>query len=246
MDKKIYNENFHKDTELLTRHSAEVVCNLLSSIYKVQSVCDVGGGIGVWIDTFKKLHDFQEGIVLDGDYIDEGQLLISKDEFYPCDLEKQISIDRKFDLVICLEVAEHLRKERARSLVRDLCKLGDVILFSAAIPYQGGDGHINERPISYWRNMFYKEGYEAFDIVRPNIQNDKDICWWYKNNMIVYCNRESEICSLLDKVKTPIMLDWVRIETYLGQVNILNSKPHKFISKVYAMLNKIIDFDIRL
>ena len=50
---------------------------------------------------------------------------------------------RRFDLAICLEVAEHLESENSEGLIRCLTEVASVIVFSAAVPGQGGSGHIN-------------------------------------------------------------------------------------------------------
>ena len=69
-----------------------------------------------------------------------------------------LRIGRRFDLVNCLEVAEHLDASRADSFVDDLCALGDVVVFSAAIPGQGGTHHVNEQFQSYWQERFRRNG----------------------------------------------------------------------------------------
>jgi hypothetical protein len=51
----------------------------------------------------------------------------------------------RFDLALCLEVAEHLPAAAGDSLVRRLASVGARILFSAAIPGQGGRNHVNEK-----------------------------------------------------------------------------------------------------
>ena len=86
------------------------------------------------------------------------------------DLENNIQIESKFDLAITLEVAEHLSEIRADSFIDDLCALSDLILFSAAIPDQGGRHHINEQWQSYWEPKRFKQrGYHVYDIVRWKI-----------------------------------------------------------------------------
>jgi 2-polyprenyl-3-methyl-5-hydroxy-6-metoxy-1,4-benzoquinol methylase len=62
----------------------------------------------------------------------------------PLDLEKE------FDLVVSLEVAEHLPASAADQFVNTLVKHGKKILFSAAIPGQGGQDHLNEQWPDYW------------------------------------------------------------------------------------------------
>jgi hypothetical protein len=81
------------------------------------------------------------------------------------DLEKRVSSPTKSDLAICLEVAEHLSADRGQSLIEDLCALAHVVLFSAAVPRQGGTKHINERWQSYWAAQFRERGYTAYDVV---------------------------------------------------------------------------------
>ena len=97
----------------------------------------------------------------------------------------------RFDLAISLEVAEHLEPQRSDSLVRDLCALADTVLFAAAIPFQGGAGHINERWQSWWAQKFSENGYDPFDVLRRDIWGRRDIAWWYKQNTIFYVKRNS-------------------------------------------------------
>jgi hypothetical protein len=69
--------------------------------------------------------------------------------------------------------------------VADLCSAADVVLFSAAIPGQGGPGseeHPNEQWQSYWAQLFVDAGYHAFDAIRPAIWTDRRIAFWYRQN----------------------------------------------------------------
>lgn len=150
----------------------------------------LGGGIGVWLNVIKNKipQDKFNGRLFDGDYLTR-DMILDPDLFEKCDLENELTKKEKFDLVICLEVAEHLSKTRADSFIADLAQLGDIILFSAAIPFQGGVGHINEQPSSYWRKLFESNGFECFDIIRPEIKDDENIPFWYKNNCFVYIKK---------------------------------------------------------
>jgi hypothetical protein len=84
-----------------------------------------------------------------------------------------------------LEVAEHLRASRAEGLVKMLCGLSDRVLFSAAIPFQGGTGHVNEQWQSYWARLFRRNGFAAARN-QPNIRENRDVEIWYRNNLILY------------------------------------------------------------
>jgi hypothetical protein len=102
------------------------------------------------------------------------------------ELEESLRLNRRFDLAICLEVAEHLSGGRAASLVDDLCALSDCVLFSAAIPGQGGTNHINEQRQSYWAALFAERHFSLCDVVRPRIWNSRAVEWWYKQNAFLY------------------------------------------------------------
>ena len=246
LDKKIYNEAFQVGRNELTRYAARKILNQILDISPISSVVDVGGGIGVWLDECKKQmgSDFSYGFVLDGNYIDDKEKLVNKDQFIVYDLENKLNLDDKFDLVICLEVAEHLSKERAEGFVEDLTKLGDFVLFSAAIPYQGGNGHINEQPVSYWIELFAKRGYEAYDIIRPNIYMDQNIPFWYRNNIMVYCNKNSTLCEKLQNLSMPPMYDIVTLDVYKNRLEdldiFMNSRAYRGLSKLLAIINKLV------
>ena len=91
---------------------------------------------------------------------------------------------------MCLEVAEHLPEQSAKTLVESLCSLSDFILFSAAIPGQGGLHHLNEQWQEYWVVQFKEKGFAAFDCIRPKIWNNSKIQFWYKQNILLFAKRE--------------------------------------------------------
>lgn len=155
------------------------------------SVLDVGCGRGVWIADWQRrgLSDF---LGLDGDYVDVKTLLVPARCFRATDISKPIDLGRKFDLVECLEVAEHLPDSHADTLIDNLVRHGDLILFSAAIPGQGGEFHVNERPYDYWRQKFAERGYEAFDAIRSRIRHLTEIEPWYRYNAFIYATRAGQ------------------------------------------------------
>jgi hypothetical protein len=112
--------------------------------------------------------------------------MINPTRFHARDLEHGVGLDRTFDLAICLEVAEHLRKQSATRLVADLASLAPVVVFSAAVPGQGGLHHVNEQWPSYWAALFAGHGYAVADPIRPVIWDDDSVEWWYRQNVLVY------------------------------------------------------------
>lgn len=117
--------------------------------------------------------------------------MIEESSFHPANLEGggwTKSLDKKFDLVESLEVAEHLSPCRAYNFVEELTELGDVILFSAAISGQGGVNHVNEQMQSYWAEKFLQFGYVGIDCVRPKIWNNRNVDSWYRQNILIYAD----------------------------------------------------------
>lgn len=109
---------------------------VLNSYIRPHSVVDVGCGFGAFLCAYQ-----EEGVEtilgIDGPWVDDDLLLIGKADFMEADLELPLDLDSRFDLVISTEVAEHIPEASADAFVDTLTKLGDVILFSAAISWQG-------------------------------------------------------------------------------------------------------------
>lgn len=166
--------------------SAErIVGELVNLFPNTSSVVDVGCGVGTFLSVFKE-KGIKEVLGLDGPWVESELLQISADEFKILDLEKPTQLSRKFDMAICFEVAEHISASKAINFVSYLCELSDVVIFSAAIPAQGGNGHVNEQWQSYWAEIFETFGMRTYDIVRPKIWDDELILFWYRQNTLVF------------------------------------------------------------
>jgi SAM-dependent methyltransferase len=182
-----YNDPFFDYVDAGAIRSASVVVPLVYSMLKPASVLDVGCGRGGWLRAWKNAGAASiQGV--DGDYVDRSRLYIDLGSFRPTDVSQPFDLARRFDLVQCLEVAEHIPAARAEGLIDSITRHGDVVLFAAAVPGQGGTGHINEQPLEYWRGLFNARGYATFDPLRPQIHADPRIELWYRYNTLVYAN----------------------------------------------------------
>ncbi len=162
---------------------------LLLGLAEIRSVVDVGCGTGVWLAQFAAA-GIDDYLGLDGDYIEPRSLAIPKERFRPTDLEQPLELGRRFDMAISLEVAEHLRAELAPMFVRSLTRLAPLVVFSAAIPGQGGVGHVNEQWLDYWAQLFLSEGYELVDRFRRGLWDDASVEPWYRQNLVLYVASE--------------------------------------------------------
>lgn len=168
------------------RTSASGVVPLVLEFVEPASVVDVGCGLGAWLATFAE-HGVTDVAGVDGPWVPRGLLAISTDHFTEADLEIGFpDLNRRFDLAVSLEVAEHLSADRAADFVAYLTRLTDVVLFSAAIPGQRGRDHRNEQWPGYWGTLFAEHGFIAVDALRPRIWEMDEVAWWYRQNVLFF------------------------------------------------------------
>lgn len=186
-----YGTSFFDYVDASSGRSAAAFLGRLDLGFSPGSILDVGCGRGVWLAAWKS-RGAECVLGLDGAYVQPGTLRIAPEEFRATDLAFPFDLGRRFDLVQCLEVAEHLPEAAAGPLVASLTRHGDVVLFSAAPPGQGGEHHVNERPPEYWFERFAAHGYAPFDCARPAVQGIDEIEPWYRFNAFVFSNAHGE------------------------------------------------------
>ncbi len=188
--KYIHSEEVHNTV------AAANVLPLVCRFIKPNSVLDVGCGIGTWLSVARSF-GVETVFGIDGDYVDKRLLTehVAKNEFLSHDLNAPFDLGRKFDLAICLEVAEHLPESSSETLVASLVRHSGIILFSAAIPGQGGQNHLNEQWPEYWAKKFAGFEYVFLDIIRPLIWDDPKVDFWYKQNIFLVVKSSHELAK---------------------------------------------------
>jgi len=184
-----YNAEFFAGQRNDSLSSARVVVPHLLQLCNPRSVADFGSGVGTWLSAFREL-GVEDITGVDGDYVQTEELLIPSNCFHRADLTQPIDLKRRFDLVVSVEVAEHLAENCAATFVDTLTRHGGVILFSAAIPGQRGTSHINERWPTYWQELFQSRGHECIDCLRDIFWTDERISWWYRQNMLLFVSKD--------------------------------------------------------
>jgi len=197
-----------------------VIVPYLISQYSPKSVLDVGTGLGTWLNIFKA-NGVAEVKGLDGPWVDHGMLEIESSEFLTVDLNGRFFPNKKYDLALCLEVAEHLEEKYAETFIAELAKCSDLIVFSAAIPGQQGQNHINEQPPAYWHGLFRQHGFSLYEDFRDLFWDNTEIEWWYRQNILVYNKMNSAS-------KVPIMSPTFKIHYELWNEE-LNRKQQYLI-----------------
>ena len=231
------------ETAVHNIQAPSIIVPKLIDLFSPQSVVDFGCGIGTFLNIF-----IREGVTdvlgLDGPWVNKDLLKenLPENKFKAVNLENHVSLNKKYDLAISLEVAEHLDELKASVMVDNLVQASDLIVFSAAIPFQGGQNHINEQWPTYWLNLFSQHGYNEYDILRPIFWNRDDIFFWYKQNMFVLVKKGSSAETLVKKVSESVpktIYSIVHPDLYLTKVK-ENDDAQNQIIKYEEELKKII------
>ena len=226
MSAHTYRAEFFDYIETGSMRSAEIVVPAVRTVLAVGSVLDVGCGRGAWLAEWRR-----QGVAdiagVDGAYVARERLLIPADRFTARDLAQPIDLGRRFDLVQSLEVAEHLAESAADVFVDNLVRHGHVILFSAAVPGQGGEHHVNEQPYGYWRDKFLARDYVLFDAVRPLLAGDRRVEPWYRYNLLLFAAR-----SAVGRLSTAAQACRVGDDTAVRDISPLGYRVRKLVLRV--------------
>jgi trans-aconitate methyltransferase len=192
---KYVHDEIHHNLEAPT-----IIVSYLMEKINPKSVIDIGCGIGTFLKVFKE-YGVDDILGIDGEWVNLELLkkYINPSCFKTANIENEIILNRKYDLAICLEVAEHLKEDSADTIVKSLTKLSDIIIFSAAFPGQGGQNHINEQWPTYWEEKFSKNEFQFYDVLRPVFWDNSLIPVWYKQNIFLVVKNGSD--HIVDKFK---------------------------------------------
>jgi SAM-dependent methyltransferase len=187
MEQQRYDGTFYRASDAAAETSANAIVPLVLGLWPTRSVVDLGCGRGAWLAAFRA-KGIEDILGVDGPWLDTALLKIPADRYRCIDLAAPIRVERRFDLAVSLEVAEHVRPDCAETFVANLVSLAPVVLFSAAVPGQGGVDHLNEQWPNYWAAQFRQHGYRVLDVLRPLIWNDTSIAWWYRQNLLLFAS----------------------------------------------------------
>jgi SAM-dependent methyltransferase len=183
----VYDERFYAAQRSGSRRSAEAIVPILLELVEPRSVLDVGCGTGAWLAVCSE-HGVEDVLGVDGAHVGPELLQLPSDRFRAHDVAAPLDLGRTFDLALCLEVGEHLAEPAAAVLVESLVRHAPLVLFSAAVPGQLGEGHVNERWQDWWAARFDAHGYVPVDCVRRRVWSDERVEWWYAQNALLYAS----------------------------------------------------------
>jgi SAM-dependent methyltransferase len=190
-DKKLDNEFYKKTLRPDRQRSYKLLAKFIvkKAWPEVKSIVDYGCGAG-WLLYYLKEYGPAD---VAGIEPNKAALSVMDKGIKPLvkfrTLKGYINLNRKYDMAICLEVAEHLDERYADRLVDNLTKNTDLVVFSAAPPGQGGWGHINEQPPEYWEEKFIIAGFKCNHLRTQQFRiylSYKGAKKWYCKNITVF------------------------------------------------------------
>lgn len=187
---QLYDDQFYSMVTKTSSRSADIVVplvldHLAAAGLTVGSVLDLGCGAGDWLAEFRR-RGVDDIVGIDGEWAVVNARKNIGDAFRTGNVSEPVDVGRRFDLSMSLEVAEHIDEASAATIVASLVAHSDTVMFSAAIPGQGGADHVNEQWPSWWAGLFAAHGYRPDDAVRPLVWNDPAVAYWYAQNLVLY------------------------------------------------------------
>ncbi|WP_338571537.1 glycosyltransferase [Erwinia billingiae] len=257
MSENLYDKGFYENQRNSSYYAAKKILRQIKELYDFESVVDIGCGMGEWLKASSELGAATiKGY--DGHYVSREDMSIDSSFFSEIDLEgDNYSIDEKYDLAICMEVIEHINQESGKKLINQLCNASNVVLFSAAIPFQGGTGHVNEAWPQQWIKHFNTNGFYVVDLIRPKFWHDESLPWWYRQNAFIFVKNKSLAATYFDKINESLIMPHsvVHPDLFLlnssknnlvdgskQEENLLVEDTRSATLKTHSLQNNIIDY----
>lgn len=150
----------------------------IAQVLEPVSVLDIGCGPGMHVRELNALNVNAKGIDSDPRVVGLSNL-------------NQVSVfDNKdsADLVLCLEMAEHIDAQYQVDIVKAVSKATErYLIWTAAVPGQGGVGHINCRPVHFWETLFAEQGMHRNNVVERSLRmyiREGYHMGWFANNLL--------------------------------------------------------------
>ena len=187
----IFSEEDFRSREKYRPNYAEL-CQALCDTLDFRTVLDLGCGNGFVLSEMLARGKGVRGV----------ELSPAVRALLPADLQPLVTIGSatssgklgEFDLVVCVEVAEHVPPEESDGLLDTIsANARDWVYFTAASPFQPGHGHINCRQQFFWMDGFRRRGFDLeWDKTRELVGRIADMkpAVWLPMNSLVFRRRE--------------------------------------------------------
>lgn len=183
----IYDEKFYRDcVDANALPSAGDVMQVVLECFAPKSVFDVGCGNGIYLAEAASMGLLAAGC--DGSEVavklaPRGALVFQHD------LKRRLRLNRRFDVCLCFEVAEHIPRWRCRNLIESCSDVSDTIVFSTPTKGEGGIDHINEQPQEFWDRLFSDRNFHCDELMTVRVRSEfrsRHVVKWLADHTRIY------------------------------------------------------------
>ena len=162
-DKEYYDDAYNYDVNTEEIHPGLIGCVIqtatqLTFNLSPKSVLDVGCGLGHLVVAFRKMGVKAEGFDFS---LDADKYRISGARRHCWVQAADEDINKKYDLITCIEVAEHLIDSQCMTMIKNMCGAANYICFSSSPDNLTEETHINVKTPGEWDLIFFSHGFRA-------------------------------------------------------------------------------------
>lgn len=142
--------------------------NCIKEHYHPQTVLDAGCAMGLLVEALRDL-----GVEAYGVDLSEYAISQVREDIRPYCAAGSLAdplpdcLPRRYDLVVSMEVLEHIPEEEGKKAVANLCAITDQVLFCSSPDDTEEPTHVNLHEPSYWCGLFAEQGFFAAGEVKP-------------------------------------------------------------------------------
>lgn len=184
----VYKNSFYDDGGFArTEKTATCITSYLFERFQPASVLDLGCGMGNYLKHFADKGCKVVGVEGSSDALTRVPKSVLAVQH---DLRQPLFINQKFDLVMSVEVAEHIPSRYSKNLVNSICRHAqNLVVFTAAPPGTPGEDHINCRDRNFWDILFKENGFsfdEGKSAELAQYATKEDTAEWFQKRAFVY------------------------------------------------------------
>ena len=183
-ERKTYDKDFYERHAAYYDRAIPHFTNYMKENFVFESMCDLGCGPG---DFLRELQNERDVLGVDFSVGVPQTLAIDPSKYVDADLTKPLPFNRHFDVVMSLEVWEHLHPEFEKQYLDNVDSLTpDHVIISCAAPKQWGRHHYSPHEAQYVLDAMISRGYVFDEELTAKFKKIKLLASFYRRNTFVF------------------------------------------------------------